>query len=159
MLNKIKVLIVITGMLALTACQATKKPQPQPVTLERDPAIVALKESAASINDALLVLKEKENAKESIAVPPTPSDPKLLTEITMRAWNGPAKKAVEYVGLLTGYRVSTQGTPPAIEPMVSINAIQVPAHRVLQDIGIQVGPGAGIQVRESVREITLVYVK
>jgi hypothetical protein len=120
---------------------------------------VALKDSAKHINEALLVLKEKENAKNTVSTPPTPKDPKLLTEITMRAWNGPAKKAVEFVGLLTGYRVSTQGTPPSIEPMVSLNAIQVPAHRVLQDIGIQIGSQAGIQVRESVREITLVYVK
>lgn len=154
-----KSIIVLAGVLALTACQTTKKPEPQPVSLAQDPAIVSLKESAKSINEALLVLKEKESAKATVSMPPAPKDPKLLTEITMRAWNGPAKKAVEYVGLLTGYKVTTQGAPPAIEPMVSLNAVQVPAHRILQDIGTQIGPGAGIQVRESVREITLVFVK
>lgn len=158
-MNTFKTMIVIAGVLALAACQTTKKPDPQPMTLAQDPAIVALKDSAKHINEALLVLKEKENAKTSVSMPPAPKDPKLLTEITMRAWNGPAIKAVEYVGLLTGYRVTTQGAAPALEPLVSLNAVQVPAHRVLQDIGIQIGPGAGIQVRESVREITLVYVK
>lgn len=158
-MKKIKAIIVIAGVLALTACQATKQPQQQPFTLEQDPAIRAIKDSAKSINESLLVLKEKENARQTVQAAPTPSDPSLLMDITMRAWNGPALKAVEYVGLLTGYRVSTQGTPPAIDPMVSLNVVQVPAHRVLQDIGIQIGSTAGIQVRESVREITLVYVK
>lgn len=158
-MKKIKTFIVIAGVLVLTACQATKQPQQQPLTLEQDPAVRSLKESAKSINESLLVLKEKENAKQTVAMAPEPSDSALLTEITMRAWNGPAKKAIEYVGLLTGYRVTTQGTPPAIDPMVSLNVVQTPAHRVLQDIGIQIGSTAGIQVRESVREITLVYVK
>jgi hypothetical protein len=146
-------------VLALTACQATKQPAPKPVTLEQDPAVRALKDSASRINEALLVLKEKENAKAEVFMAPEPNDPKLKTEITMRAWNGPAKKAVEYIGLLTGYRVATHGTPPAVEPLVALNVVQVPAHRVLQNIGIQIGDTAGIQVRESIREITLVYVK
>lgn len=158
-MKKVKSILVIAGVLALTACQATKQPQQQPLTLEKDPAVLAIQDSAKRINESLLVLKEKENAKQTIRTAPEPTDPSLLMEITMRAWNGPALKAVEYVGLLTGYRVTTQGTPPHIDPMVSVNVVQVPAHRVLQDIGIQIGSTAGIQVREGAREITLVYVR
>ncbi len=158
-MNKLKIIILLASMLALTACQTTRPVvQPTP-TLDGDPAIKAIKESAKSINESLIVLKEKEHARDARPVAPEPNDPKLLTEITMRAWNGPADKALEYIGLLTGYRVTTQGNKPALIPLVSINTVQTPAHKVLQDIGIQIGDKAGISVREVNREITLIYTK
>lgn len=126
---------------------------------EDDPAVKAIHESSSQIRESLLVLREKEQAYESPQVHPTPSDQQLLMPITLKAWNGPAKKALDYIGMLVGYKITTQGRPPAIEPLVSINSIQKPAHLILQDIGTQIGDSAGIQVKESTKEIVLVFTK
>lgn len=137
----------------------TQKRTGTPVrTLENDPAIKAIRESSRQIHDSLLVLKEKEHAHKTPKIShPEPTDPVLLMPITMKSWNGPAKAALEYIGMLTGYSTTSMGQKLAVEPMVSLNVIQTPAHLILQDIGIQIGDRAGILVKESSREITLVY--
>lgn len=150
--------VLLAIVLISTAC-APKRTRPTDMSMGKDPAITALSGSITQIDDALKVLKNKQNIRESTLVTQTPTDPRLTTPITMRAWNGPAKKALDFVGMLIGYSVITTGKTPAIEPLVSLNAAQVPAAQLLQDIGIQIGSSAGIQVDEPSATITLVYEK
>jgi hypothetical protein len=124
-----------------------------------DPSMKALWASAHKIRTALEILKEKEGVQGPQHAIPEPTDNALTTLVTMRAWNGPARQAVEYIGFLIGYTVTEIGEGPAIPPLVSIHVTNEKAHYVLQSIAQQISGIADVIIREQKKEIILRYNK
>lgn len=125
--------------------------------LERDPAVLALQKSADQVARSFERMAAIEQGNAAPPLMPKPTSQDLYTPINLPSWTGPMEKAAEAVAHQIGYRVTVLGKPLPVEPIVTVDARQQPAHEVLRSIGLQGGKSAGLRVDTRDRSIMVIY--
>ena len=124
--------------LMLAGCITTAAPPSNEPTLVE----TRLMDSGQRIAAALEQIARTQSASAPRA--PAPIDLSQVPEdlrrpITWPNWQGPIDAATRGVASRIGYKVLVHGVPPAVMPIVSIDANATPAVHVLESIGLQIG--------------------
>lgn len=92
---------------------------------------------------------------------PTPVDetglPPELRLPTTVDWSGPAPEVAERLAAGIGYEFRILGNPPANPPMANLSVQDLSVVKVLEDIGLQVQPGAQIVIDPNARRVEFRY--
>lgn len=139
----------------LGGCASAPPPKPGP-----DPQVLkALSKSAHNISTYMERLAAVRQAKDKVHphVYKKPLDPHLSRKIDFY-WSGPIKPAVASIAHLLHYHFKVVGHAPTSPITVTANARQRSAFKVLENIGWQAGPNAGVVVNVRSHIVQLTYV-
>lgn len=149
--------VIVIALLSGCEILATK-PETPPAPPSPDPVEVALQASAQDIQrswERMARMKQADNPPPP-ALPEPAADSALAQTVTLR-WEGPLAELVDYMAGRIGYAVKTQGRPPAIPVMVSLDADDWRIYDVLASAGLQGGTQAGVVVKPSLRQVVIIY--
>jgi hypothetical protein len=141
----LRITLFLISLISFTGCT------PEVIVKEREdtPLMNAIAKSAQEIHKDLLQLSRikqlgQHHANFEYRKPPA-SGP-LANKMTLK-WVGRPQEAVATVSMLMGFR-SPQivGRVPANQPSITIDAVNKPAHEILEDIGLQMGDSAGLSI-------------
>ncbi len=146
-------------LICLTGC--AKHPKPEPITSPAHIVKKELKEAVAEIQESLSLLAKIEQAeswKHEVPVSSykLPNGP-LAEHLTMD-WSGDLLPAVQTVATLVGFGTTEVGKPPTVPAIVTVHATDLPAFRILEDIGWQAGKHIVITVDPAQKIIQVTYV-
>lgn len=114
---------------------AQKKVVKRPQT---DPAIKRLNSAARDIQSELEKLSKMKMSYERVEVREAPEDGPLAKKITL-TWSGPLKDVLEVVASRIGFEFRVTGEAPSSPVLVTIDKVEAPAFKVLEDIGWKAG--------------------
>jgi defect in organelle trafficking protein DotD len=120
----------------------------------------SLAQSADRAARAQESLAQVERARSEPAPPSldvTGLPPELRRQATM-TWSGPGAAAARETAGLIGYEFRVVGNPPAAQPMVNVNARDLPVAKILEDIGLQVQGSAQVVVDANLKRVEFRYV-
>lgn len=150
-----KLVLILLAVLICAGCAGKKNLPPT------DPTIASLNDAAQEIQRELQTLSMIKQTESGITdrVKPysTPNEGVLSKRISLE-WSGPLDTAVAAVADLVGYKYKVIGTPPAIQPLVSVMIDNRPAFEALETLGWKAGEKAGVVVKQATKEIQLIYV-
>lgn len=153
--------LLAAACLALTACgtdSAKDKPQPPSLSVDVDGRLA---EAAGKAAKAQETLARVQIARTKPA--PLPLDETSLPEELKRPatidWSGPAHEAARKIAALIGYSFAVTGNPPSIPPMVHVSAVDVPAAKALENIGLQAYPFGEVAVDPNAKRVEFRYLQ
>lgn len=143
--------------LSLAACSA----QPQKITPQHNPVFDRINESAGHISESLNRISRMVYAESPVKA--TPQSRKwrgeLAKPITMY-WPGELVAGLKAIAHEIGYTgIAIEGRAPATPITVIVDAKNMPAGEVIEDIGWQAGREVGVVIDESSRQIKVIYKK
>lgn len=148
----------ILGLVILSLLTIGCATSNQPIKIVgEDPAVVKLQKTAADIHQSVQQLAELQQA--ATPRPKTYSVPQsgpLSTQVTI-AWNGPPEPVLDMLADMIGYDFRKVGKRPHTTLIVGVEARNVPAWNILEDIGWQLWASGTVVVDETTREIQLIY--
>lgn len=125
-----------------------------------DPAIVKLNETASDIRQSLVSLEKikqsKKDNKVKNDVHSLPKDSRLNKKISLN-WSGPMSVAVEIIADKVGYDFNETGQEPAQPIIIDVQEYEVPAFRLLEDIGMQAKDMADLMVSDEENIVQINY--
>lgn len=137
-------LSVVVAMV-LSACahqeQPAVSPPLKPSEIDRQIA-TAVADAAESLRRLSLV----EQARTPPADIEIDSVPRELTQPQTLDYVGPVEPVLRTLAGLVGYDFVTVGDPPAQDLVVDVIAVDRPAYRILQDVGLQLGSRATVSL-------------
>lgn len=149
-------MLAICVSLALGAC-SYRLPQQQ-VVAESDHVTLRLAEAADRAAQALETLSAIENQRTPARVDPLVDDvPQDLRRSLTVKWAGPIGPIAEAIAARIGYRYASSGNTPEIPVIVTVDARQTPAVKLLRDIGYQMGKRGELVVDPMSKTIEVVY--
>lgn len=119
----------------------------------------------AEAADTAAKAQEKLARIEVARTKPSPSQldennlPAELKRPATMEWSGPASEAASKVAALIGYDFKITGNRPSVPPMVDVSAKDVPAAKVLEDIGLQAFPFGEVAVDPNAKRIEFRYLQ
>lgn len=118
-----------------------------------------LADSASRSADALQTLAMIERSKAGAL--PMPVDETALPEALQRKvtldWSGPAADVLGRLSAQIGYRFLESGSKPKASVFVNIGVLDMPAAKVLEQIGMQAYPFATVIVDPNISRVELRY--
>lgn len=125
-----------------------------------DPAIVKLNETASDIRQSLVSLEKikqsKKDNEDKDDVHSLPKDSRLNKKISLN-WSGPMSIAVETIADKVGYDFNETGQEPAQPIIIDVQEYEVPAFRLLEDIGMQAKDRADLMVSDEENIVQINY--
>ncbi|WNV05857.1 DotD/TraH family lipoprotein [Candidatus Methylospira mobilis] len=147
--------LLVASLCELTAC-ATDTRYTAPSTLDIDARVV---QSANQIHSDMATLSSL--LKPRVASLPhykAPAKGPLATPLDI-SWSGDAEHVLKHIGEQIGFRVNVGGLRPADTLFVTVESHAVSAFRILEDIGVQLGTAANIDINEKQKLIALDYLR
>ena len=118
-----------------------------------------LADSASRSADALQTLAMIERSKAGpLPLPVDESDlPEALQRKVTLDWSGPAAEIIGRLSSQIGYRFLETGSKPKASVLVNIGVVDMPAAKVLEQIGMQAYPFATVTVDPNISRVELRY--
>lgn len=91
------------------------------------------------------------------AVDPTSAPEPLRMQVTWVDWKGPIEQAVRGLAERIGWRVRVNGVSPPTPVIVHVDAHELPAIRILEDVGLQAGSRAMVRLDATTDTVHLYY--
>ena len=161
--NFLKAFTLIPGLLlilALASCSAKTTSTTSGKGI--DPAQKILSEAAIQVHEEMMTASSLMHiGKTRFYEPLLPRESSLMAPLEFK-WVGPAWPAIQVLCERIKYRPRLQGTPPASDPVVTLNTTgdTTTVYDLLNDLNIQIRPyGGHLQVDSIHREIIINYLK
>ena len=153
-------LIMVASIMSVSAmgCAHTT---PEPVKSEAPSVVDDFQKSADKIHGELVKLTRVQQQKNSemlqkAKIASVPEEGPLSEPITL-SWSGPIEQAVGMIAEIIGYDYETTGSRKMRDKIVSIDVIDEPIFKVLEDIGWQAGEKIGVIVNQGKKAIMVAY--
>jgi hypothetical protein len=156
-----KLIIGAMSVLVLGSLSSCNTKSPTPVTMPPDPVLQKIEKNSAEIHKQLVKLSKinQQKVKDTwgdVEVVKTPTSGTLSQPVTFR-WSGPLQDAVKTLSDMIGYDFKVVGRKPIQERLVSIDALDIPAFNILEDLGWQAGENIGVVVDQTQKTIQIAY--
>ena len=160
-LHNASFIVLAVVMLLSTGCASTALKADNSQLTPEQIVQQEISNAAKDIQASLASLAKVEEAKAwkdeipvtSYSIPEGPLGNHLTVD-----WVGPVAPAVETIATLIGYTMNVTGKQPPVPAMITVHAVDVPALRILENIGWQAGQRIVITVNPQSETVQVTYV-